>query len=369
MGQKRVAEVARAFGEQSVAGGFDLNQSPAFPQPVDEHPCVGGGSDPIFGADHSEHRDRRGRQPPVVDRRADHRRSLGAGRNIAPSLEPSGRHVVSGREESGGHRGAVCCPVERRVEAADQGCQRLAIAGNLATAAENRERAHDLRMVRAHATGDAVAERVPDQVNTLIGADRFRDGGDDIRGKVLQRVLVGRQRALADAVEVHADQPISRGENLRRQILEVAGRAPERRQGNDGRAFSSGPPRQDSGHHVKLPVGFDWHHGSVTIIKVNAITVPPDSGDELAHRFAARAGAVDGQDGFEGFELFKPTDERSTWLVVTRWRDEGAFQAWVSSPAFAHGHRSQAERHGGDALAPVSTHSELWSFEVAGGSN
>ena len=82
----------------------------------------------------------------------------------------------------------------------------------------------------------------------------------------------------------------------------------------------------------------------MSIIKINAITVPDDSGDELAQRFAARAGAVDDQEGFEGFELLKPTDDRTTWLVVTRWRDEESFQAWLSSPAFAHGHRSEAQR-------------------------
>jgi heme-degrading monooxygenase HmoA len=111
----------------------------------------------------------------------------------------------------------------------------------------------------------------------------------------------------------------------------------------------------------------------MSVIKINAITVPPESGDELARRFAARAGAVDDQDGFEGFELLKPTDERTTWLVVTRWRDEAAFDAWVSSPAFAHGHRSEAggghgEGHGGGDRPPVSVSSELWSYEVAGGS-
>ncbi|HUZ52558.1 MAG TPA: antibiotic biosynthesis monooxygenase family protein, partial [Streptosporangiaceae bacterium] len=78
----------------------------------------------------------------------------------------------------------------------------------------------------------------------------------------------------------------------------------------------------------------------MTVVKINAITVPADSGDELARRFAARAGAVDSQDGFEGFELLKPVDERTTWLVVTRWRDEESFQAWMHSPAFGHGHRS-----------------------------
>ena len=107
----------------------------------------------------------------------------------------------------------------------------------------------------------------------------------------------------------------------------------------------------------------------MTVIKINAITVPADSGDELAKRFAARAGAVDDQDGFEGFELLQPTDERTQWLVVTRWRDEESFQAWVNSPAFGHGHRSEAPKdHGGDAKPPVSVASELWSYTVAGGS-
>ena len=104
-----------------------------------------------------------------------------------------------------------------------------------------------------------------------------------------------------------------------------------------------------------------------TVIKINAITVPADSGDELARRFADRAGAVDGQDGFEGFELLRPTDGRDVWLVVTRWRDEAAFEAWTASAGFAHGHRPQGG-DGGEARPPVSTSAELWNFEVAGGS-
>ncbi len=113
-------------------------------------------------------------------------------------------------------------------------------------------------------------------------------------------------------------------------------------------------------------------HGAVPVIKINAITVPDDSGDELARRFAARAGAVDDQDGFEGFELLKPTDGRPVWLVVTRWRDDAAFEAWVSSPAFGHGHRAAGGGEGGAEeeapRPPVAMSSELWSYEVAGGS-
>ncbi|MDQ6752822.1 MAG: antibiotic biosynthesis monooxygenase [Actinomycetota bacterium] len=104
----------------------------------------------------------------------------------------------------------------------------------------------------------------------------------------------------------------------------------------------------------------------MSIIKINAITVPADSGDELAQRFAARAGAVDKQDGFEGFELLKPTDERTTWLVITRWRDEESFEAWKSSRSFGEGHGQPA----GEApkRKPVGVSAELWSYTVAGGS-
>jgi heme oxygenase (mycobilin-producing) len=101
----------------------------------------------------------------------------------------------------------------------------------------------------------------------------------------------------------------------------------------------------------------------VSIIKINAITVPAEAGDELAMRFAKRLGAVDNQEGFEGFELLKPSDGRTQWLVVTRWRDEEAFGAWVSSAAFQHGHQgaNAPAQHGG----PVSTASELWHYEIA----
>lgn len=150
----------------------------------------------------------------------------------------------------------------------------------------------------------------------------------------------------------------------------------------------------------------------MTVIKINAITVPADSGDELGRRFAARAGAVDGQPGFEGFELLQPTDGRNTWLVLTRWADEESFQAWTAGQDFSNAHRGGGEgdqaaagdtgRHGGGTAAaehqgargdggvghggapgpggghpqggggaqrPVGMSAELWSFRVSTGSS
>jgi heme oxygenase (mycobilin-producing) len=105
--------------------------------------------------------------------------------------------------------------------------------------------------------------------------------------------------------------------------------------------------------------GRRWGPG---VIRIDAITVPEGGGEDLARRFAPRAGPVDSADRFEGFELLRPTAGRQTWLGVTRGRDAEAFEAWVSSPAFAHGHRG-ASSEGADR-PPVAAHSELWAYDV-----
>ena len=97
----------------------------------------------------------------------------------------------------------------------------------------------------------------------------------------------------------------------------------------------------------------------MSVVKINAITVEPERADELVARFAARAGEVGAMAGFEAFELLRPNDDRNQFLVYTRWRSEEDFLSWVNSPAFAHGHKG----HNKDG--PVSTHAELWSFDVA----
>ena len=63
-------------------------------------------------------------------------------------------------------------------------------------------------------------------------------------------------------------------------------------------------------------------------------------------------------EGFEAFELLRPNDDREVCLVLTRWRSEEDFRAWVSGPDFRAGHA----QHRSDG--PVGTASEIWSFDV-----
>ncbi|HEX3803882.1 MAG TPA: antibiotic biosynthesis monooxygenase [Solirubrobacteraceae bacterium] len=96
----------------------------------------------------------------------------------------------------------------------------------------------------------------------------------------------------------------------------------------------------------------------MSVVKINAITVPQQRFEEFAQRFANRAGRVEQADGFESFELLRPNDGRDVCLVLTRWRSEEDFQAWMKSTDFSAGHAQHR------SSGPVGTASELWSFDV-----
>jgi heme oxygenase (mycobilin-producing) len=101
----------------------------------------------------------------------------------------------------------------------------------------------------------------------------------------------------------------------------------------------------------------------MSVVKINAVEVPADRAEEFEARFASRAGAVESSDGFEAFELLRPTGDATRYFVYTRWASEEAYQAWLSSQDFAKAHAHVAAEKSGHA-APVAHGAELLSFEV-----
>jgi len=105
----------------------------------------------------------------------------------------------------------------------------------------------------------------------------------------------------------------------------------------------------------------------MSVVKINAISVPEGRGEELEERFAKRAGAVDDAPGFEEFMLLRPVKGDDRYFVITRWASEEAFQAWRESRAFQHQHRQTHEDGGrGEAKPshPVASAASLLEFEV-----
>lgn len=99
-------------------------------------------------------------------------------------------------------------------------------------------------------------------------------------------------------------------------------------------------------------------------MKINAITVPEGAGATLEERFAHRKGAIDGQPGFEGFQLLRPVKGEERYFVVTRWADQASYDAWWEGAGQA-AHGRPEKKHGEEApRTPVSQHAELLEFEV-----
>ena len=111
----------------------------------------------------------------------------------------------------------------------------------------------------------------------------------------------------------------------------------------------------------------------MSVVKINAITIPEGMGPQLEGRFAGRAKMVEQFDGFEDFQLLRPTEGESRYFVYTRWASEEHFQAWMNSQDFEQGHGSghgadgnRVARRVGEAARtkPVAQGADLMSFEV-----
>ncbi|WP_182113190.1 MULTISPECIES: antibiotic biosynthesis monooxygenase [unclassified Actinotalea] len=96
----------------------------------------------------------------------------------------------------------------------------------------------------------------------------------------------------------------------------------------------------------------------MSVVKINAISVPPEAGPELERRFAARAGTIEGSPGFLGFQLLRPTAGEDRYFVVTHWADEESFAAWRDGDGRA------AHAGSGDRPRPVSSGAQLLEFDV-----
>ena len=94
----------------------------------------------------------------------------------------------------------------------------------------------------------------------------------------------------------------------------------------------------------------------MSVVKINAIAVPPQAGPELERRFAERAGTVDSSPGFLGFQLLRPTAGEDRYFVVTHWENEESYAAWRDGAARA--------AHQGEHGKPVAAGANLLEFDV-----
>lgn len=102
----------------------------------------------------------------------------------------------------------------------------------------------------------------------------------------------------------------------------------------------------------------------MSIVKINAISIPEGRGEELEKRFEQRKHAVDKSPGFEGFQLLRPVAGDSRYFVVTQWSDQASYEAWRDGDARAAHQAPEGEA----PRKPVASGADLLEFEVVLGS-
>ncbi|UXN32627.1 antibiotic biosynthesis monooxygenase [Glutamicibacter sp. M10] len=95
----------------------------------------------------------------------------------------------------------------------------------------------------------------------------------------------------------------------------------------------------------------------MSIVVINALSVPEGSGEELEKRFAARKQSVDYSLGFEGFKLLRPVTGEDRYFVYTQWATREDFENWRDE-------RSGAAHAGSEGKKSVAHGADLMEFEV-----
>ncbi len=90
----------------------------------------------------------------------------------------------------------------------------------------------------------------------------------------------------------------------------------------------------------------------------NSLPVKEGMAEQVVERFANKGGHVQDFPGFVSMEVLR-SSEGDEVLVITRWENRAAFDAWVRSEEFSSVHG----RSGGEGL--LRGHPKMSSYEVA----
>ncbi|MGM9924032.1 MAG: antibiotic biosynthesis monooxygenase family protein [Bacillus sp. (in: firmicutes)] len=77
-------------------------------------------------------------------------------------------------------------------------------------------------------------------------------------------------------------------------------------------------------------------------VVMNNIPVAEESRPRFEHMFTNRADKVENQAGFQALRILRPIGSQ-TYIILTQWHKESAFNAWQSSQSLKEGHSGNAK--------------------------
>ena len=97
-------------------------------------------------------------------------------------------------------------------------------------------------------------------------------------------------------------------------------------------------------------------------VSMSRLRVPVERAEQLVTAFRARAGLVDGHDGFVDLQVWQSDRDPGELVMVSRWRDRDAFKAYMRSAD----HRVSHDRIDPDLQAAIKLErlEHLHTYEV-----
>lgn len=80
--------------------------------------------------------------------------------------------------------------------------------------------------------------------------------------------------------------------------------------------------------------------GNDGFIVCNNIAVTEEGRPVFEHRFQNRAGLIEKEPGFRAIRVLRPLSD-DTYIIMTMWENEEAFQAWQQSQSFERAHQKR----------------------------
>ena len=99
------------------------------------------------------------------------------------------------------------------------------------------------------------------------------------------------------------------------------------------------PSTQECPFSAEIPSLSAEQKAAAGFVAINYIDCKPHYRERFECLFCSRARAIDRLDGFIGMHVLKSFEDSDPYLIVSYWKDQSSFDAWVGSPEFLEGHK------------------------------
>lgn len=102
-------------------------------------------------------------------------------------------------------------------------------------------------------------------------------------------------------------------------------------------------------------------------VVTNRVPVAAGWEETFEERFRNRAGQVELQPGFVNMQILRPDSPDTPYVVMTTWKDQAAFEAWLKSDDFRAAHANPMPKEAFEGEGRIETYEIIIRAEAEAG--